>query len=160
MIETYSLFQTALILVASAILVVIGVIDTKTRRIPDTLNLALLLCGVAAIWAFPETDIFSRCVGLFAVSLPLFLFALFIRDSFGMGDVKLMAAAGFLLGWRHALAAFVIGVLIGGIYGVILLISRRRSAKEHFAFGPCLAVGIITALTIGDAIIEYLALSA
>jgi leader peptidase (prepilin peptidase)/N-methyltransferase len=62
-----------------------------------------------------------------------------------MGDVKLMAAAGFLLGWQGSIIAFVIGILLGGLCGATLLISRLRSAREHFAFGPCLSIGIFAA---------------
>ncbi|MDR2610328.1 MAG: A24 family peptidase [Clostridiales Family XIII bacterium] len=155
MFTTYSSLQILLLIAVAMILTAIAVMDIRTRRIPDMLNVALLLCGVAAIYVFPEVHPGARFIGLFAVSLPLLLFTFVVKDSFGMGDVKLMAAAGFLLGWRYAISAFLLGILLGGIYGAVLLISRRRSAREHFAFGPCLAVGIITALAAGETMTHY-----
>jgi leader peptidase (prepilin peptidase)/N-methyltransferase len=143
---TITIPQIVLSLVVLAALTAISVIDIRKRRIPDLLNLALLACGVAALWIVPGADIVSRLIGLFCVSAPLFIFALAVKNSFGMGDVKLMAAAGFLLGWRHVLTAFAIGAVLGGIYGAILLILRKKSRTDSFAFGPCLAAGIFSAL--------------
>jgi leader peptidase (prepilin peptidase)/N-methyltransferase len=72
-----------------------------------------------------------------------------------MGDVKLMFAAGFLLGWQDALIAFFIALILGGVYGVIVLAARKKGRKDHFAFGPCLAVGIFAALLAGDHILTW-----
>ncbi|MDR1067829.1 MAG: A24 family peptidase [Clostridiales Family XIII bacterium] len=141
-----SIPQIVLSLVVLAALTAISVVDIRKRRIPDLLNLALLVCGVAALWIVPSADIVSRLIGLFCVSVPLFIFAVAVKHSFGMGDVKLMAAAGFLLGWQHVLTAFAIGTILGGVYGAVMLILRKKSRTDSFAFGPCLAAGIFAAL--------------
>jgi leader peptidase (prepilin peptidase)/N-methyltransferase len=138
-----------------AILLCITLIDADTQEIPDSLNLAILICGIAAIWLDAGVTLPSRFIGIVAVSLPLFLFALLISGAFGMGDVKLMAAAGFLLGWQHALLAFFIAVLIGGAYGVVVLATRKKGRKDHFAFGPCLAVGIFASLCAGTKLLSW-----
>jgi leader peptidase (prepilin peptidase)/N-methyltransferase len=64
------------------------------------------------------------------------------KDAFGLGDVKLMAAAGFLLGWYGALVAAFIGLVVGGVYGIFLIVVRHKGRKSHFAFGPALCIGI------------------
>ncbi|MDR1028213.1 MAG: prepilin peptidase [Clostridiales Family XIII bacterium] len=139
-------------------LLCITLIDADTQEIPDSLNLAILICGVAAIWVQADVSLLSRFIGLFVISLPLFLISLIISGAFGMGDVKLMFAAGFLLGWQHALVAFFIALLLGGVYGVIVLATRKKGRKDHFAFGPCLAAGICVALLCGEEILRiYLA---
>ena len=60
-----------------------------------------------------------------------------------------MAASGILLGWKGNLAAFFIGLIIGGVYGAFLLISGKKGRKEHFAFGPCLSIGIFVSAYAG-----------
>jgi leader peptidase (prepilin peptidase)/N-methyltransferase len=140
---------------AGAVLLTITLIDTETMEIPDGLNLVLFLLGIAAIWLWPEVSLLSRIIGFFVVSLPLLLMALLIEGAFGGGDVKLMAAAGFLVGWQNALLAFVIGILLGGIYGICALIRRKKGRKDHFAFGPCLSVGIYISLFAGTPVVRW-----
>ena len=134
------------------LLALISLIDADKMVIPNSLSIALLACGILAIFVMPEITITSRFIGLACVSLPLLLISLLFPGSFGGGDVKLMAAAGFLLGWQNTLIAACIGLIIGGIYGVYLMAFGKKSTKEHFAFGPALCVGIALALFFGPQI--------
>ncbi|MDR0851706.1 MAG: A24 family peptidase, partial [Clostridiales Family XIII bacterium] len=155
----YTLPQAGLLFAVFCILLCITLIDADTMEIPDSLNVAIVLCGILAIFAFPEVSLLSRVIGIFAISVPLFLISLFIAGAFGFGDVKLMLGAGFLLGWQHELVGFFIALILGGIYGAALLIRKKKGGKDHFAFGPCLAVGIFAALLTGQELIDwYLAL--
>ena len=123
--------------------------------IPDGLNVALLACGILAVFIMPEIAIVSRLIGLVCISLPLLVFSLVVPGSFGGGDMKLMAAAGFLLGWQSTLVAAVVGLSIGSIYGIFLIASGRKRAREHFALGPSLCAGIAVALLSGDAMLFW-----
>ena len=138
-----------------AILLVITYIDFDTMEIPYSLNISLTICGIASIWLGPEVPILSRVIGLFAISVPLFLIAFFISGAFGGGDIFLMAAAGILLGWQNVLVATFIGFIVGGIYGIYVLATRKKGRKEHFAFGPALCVGIAVSMFVGDNIIGW-----
>lgn len=138
-----------------AVLLTISYIDHDTMEIPDSLSIAIAVCGILAIWLGPEVPLLTRVIGIFAVSVPLFVIALFIEGAFGFGDVKLMAAAGFFLGWQHALVALFIGIIIGGVYGVYVLAARKKERKEHFAFGPALCIGIGIAMFAGTSIADW-----
>jgi leader peptidase (prepilin peptidase)/N-methyltransferase len=151
----FDLSVAALYFVVFSVLLCITLIDADTQEIPDSLNLAILLCGIAAIWLQPDVDLLSRVIGIFVISVPLLLMALIVNGAFGMGDVKLMAAAGFLLGWQHTLVAFFIALLLGGGYGVAVLIMRKKGRKDHFAFGPCLAVGVFASLLAGQDLLGW-----
>jgi leader peptidase (prepilin peptidase)/N-methyltransferase len=137
------------------VLLTMALIDADTQTISDGLNIALGVLAVISIWVGPEVDMQSRLIGLAAVSVPLFVISLIIEGAFGLGDVFLMISAGFLLGWQCALVAFFIGLIIGGVYGAVALARKKKGRKDHFAFGPCLAVGIFTALLAGDNIIDW-----
>ena len=137
------------------VLLTIALIDASTMEIPDGLNLCLVLLGLLSLLVGPEISLISRGIGILAVSLPLFIIAFIIPGAFGGGDVKLMAAAGFLLGWQHLLVAFFIGLLIGGGYGIFVLTTKRKGLKEHFAFGPALCVGIAIAQFFGQSLIDW-----
>ena len=66
-------------------LMVITMIDADTQEIPPQLNVILLLLGIPAIWVLPGPTIIERVIGLFAISVPMFILMLF--NGFGGGDV-------------------------------------------------------------------------
>ncbi len=142
------------------ILTVITFIDFDTMEIPPVLNISILVLGVIAIFAIGDVTIVERLIGMICISLPLFIIVLIIPEGFGGGDIKLMFAAGFLLGWKRTVIGFFIGLILGGIYGAICLAGRKKGKKDHFAFGPFLAVGLAASLFCGtqlmDAYIEYM----
>lgn len=125
-----------------SVLTVITFIDADTQEIPPVLNIIIFVLGVLSIWTMPGMPLLERIIGIFCISLPLYLIVLVIPDGFGGGDIKMMAAAGFFLGWKATLVAFFIGVVMGGAYGAFLLIAKKSDKKAHFAFGPFLSVGI------------------
>ena len=132
-----------------ACLLAIAYIDKDTMEIPDSLNIAIAVCGVLAIFIGPDIGLKSHLIGLAAAAVPLFIIAFLIEGAFGFGDVKLMAAAGLFLGWQNCLVALFIGIVIGGVYGSVLLITKKKGRKDHFAFGPSLCIGIAAAMFFG-----------
>ena len=147
--------NAALYFAVLAVLLAIAYIDNDTLEIPDSLNIAIAVCGVIAIFIGPDIGLKSHLIGIAVAAVPLFLLAFFIEGAFGFGDVKLMAAAGLFLGWQSCLVALFIGIVIGGVYGVILLATKKKSRKDHFAFGPSLCVGIAAAMFFGSDIIGW-----
>lgn len=136
-----------------AILIAVALIDLDTMTIPNGLVLALVVPAICAIFLFPEVSIWSRIIGFFVVSVPMLLLAWWIDGCFGGGDIKLMAVCGFLLGWQNALLATFIGILLGGLYAVFLLLTKRTGRKDHIAFGPFLAFGVALAFVFGTQVI-------
>ena len=146
----YGMSMAALTLfLISAVLVMITVIDAYTQTIPPVLNIVLGALGLVSILTMPGISVAERVIGFFCISVPMFLIVLLVPGGFGGGDIKMMAASGILLGWKGNLAAFFIGLIIGGIYGAFLLISGKKGRKEHFAFGPCLSIGIFVSAYAG-----------
>ena len=142
-------------LAVMGILTAISLIDAETQIIPDRLNLALGLCAILMLLLVPEITPVQRLFGAVCISGPMLLLCLVIPGAFGGGDIKLMAAAGLLLGWQNTLVAAFLGVLGGGVYGAWLLAAKKAERKDHFAFGPFLCVGIGAAMLFGDAILHW-----
>ena len=74
----------------------------------------------------------------------------------GMGDVKLVAAAGLLLG----LPKMILGITLGSLLGAVIhSVRMKHGADRKLAFGPYLAAGIwVSALVGGPLINAYLSL--
>lgn len=147
---------------ASFFLTVIALIDHDTMEIPDGLVIAIAATAVLSYFVSPDgPDIVSRLIGVFAVSVPLLLLNLLVPESFGGGDIKVVAAAGFLLGWRALLVGMFLALVGGGLYGVALLARRKAGRRDHFAFGPFLSAGLIAAIYFGRTVFgAYLSLFA
>jgi len=136
---------------ASALLV-LSFIDFRTYEIPFGINVFIfILAGIHTVLNL--TDWYSYIIGFFSVSTFLYLMFMISKGkAIGGGDIKLMAAAGMMLGWKKILLAFVLGCMIGS---VIHMVRMRISKAEHIlAMGPYLAAGIMVATLWGDSLIQ------
>lgn len=134
-------FQAAVVFAFFSMLTVVTCVDIDTMEIPNGFVLAIVIIAVISFFAFPEITILQRVIGFFVVSVFLLVVALIVPGGFGGGDIKLMAACGAFLGWKLCLISFFIAILLGGGYGIGLLIRKKKGRKDHFAFGPFLCVG-------------------
>ncbi len=79
---------------------------------------------------------------------------------FGMGDVKLAAFIGLVVGFPQVIFALVLGILLGGVaaLGVLLyqvLVRRRYSAFTAMPYGPFLVVGAWVMLWFGREVLRW-----
>ncbi len=77
------------------------------------------------------------------------------REAMGRGDLKFLACIGAFLGWRAVLFAIFAGSLYGSIIGLITLVLGRRVWSLKLPFGPYLALGAITWMFFGDAVVHW-----
>ena len=47
------------------------------------------------------------------------------------------------------------GILTGGTYAGVMLATKKLGGKDHFAFGPFLAAGLMIGAVWGDAIATW-----
>lgn len=134
-------------------LIVIAVIDWRTFEIPPGCNLFIGGLGAARL-LLDFSGWREQVIGLFAVS-GLFLLVYLITKGRGIGggDIKLMAAAGFLIGWQKILLALAIGSIAGSIIHITLM--KLKNKNHILAFGPYLAFGIFCAMLYGDELIGW-----
>ena len=74
------------------------------------------------------------------ILIDLFSRLLFRKEGMGLGDVKLGAAIGAVLGPWAALVSFAGAVALGAVIGVGLMIVRVRKRDQYIPFGPMMAV--------------------
>lgn len=139
----------------TAILVAITFIDFDTMTIPDSLNIAILVVAVVAFFALGETNYLSKILGALVASLPMFVITVCVPGAFGGGDIKMMAAAGLLLGLSNTVVATFVAVLIGGGYAVYLMKTKDVNKETHMAFGPCLCMGCYIACLCGPELANW-----
>ena len=134
-----------------SVLIVISFIDFKTYEIPIGCNALILVLGIMQIIS-DRNNVINYLIGFFAVSIILLIIWVISKGrAIGGGDVKLLAAAGLLLGWQKILLAFVLGCVLGAV--IHLLRMKFKDADRRLAFGPYLSMGIAIAALHGDALI-------
>ncbi|MCR4732098.1 MAG: A24 family peptidase [Lachnospiraceae bacterium] len=148
-------------------LIVASATDRRMLKIPFGVNVFIFAIGLMQLVYVLYSDMvlkgaagiargqwYEYVTGFFAVSVPMyFIFAITKGHGIGGGDIKLMAAAGLLIGWKYAILA----LLAGGLYAGISHIVRMKISGEGrtFAMGPYLSAGILTAVWFGEEIIEW-----
>lgn len=134
-------------------LIVLSVIDFRTYEIPFGINVFIGVLGVVRL----VTDLkhwYLYAIGAVLVSGIFYLVLVLSKGrAMGGGDVKLMAAAGLLLGAGEIFLA----MLIGCLFAVIIHPIRMKvSGEDHaLAFGPYLAIGIYISALVGTPIINW-----
>ena len=136
-----------------SMLTAITVIDWRTYEIPLGLNITILVLGAIHL-ALDYHNFLYYLIGMVSVSgFLLLLFIITGGRGIGGGDIKLMFAAGLLLGWKHIILALVIGCIIGSI--VHLTLMRIKGKGRVLAFGPYLSIGIFTVMLFGSQILDW-----
>ena len=134
-------------------LIVLSVIDFRTYEIPFGINVFIFVLGIIQL-ILDYNNWLEYLIGFFAVSGFMYVVILLTKgQGFGGGDMKLMAAAGLLLGWKNIILAFLLGCILGAIiHPLRMLVSK----EDHvLAFGPYLAMGIFVVAIWGDALIHW-----
>jgi len=133
-------------------LIALSVIDFRTYEIPVGFNVFILILGLIRVitdyHSWPE-----YIIGLVSVSVPLLIIFYATKGrGIGGGDVKLMAAAGLLVGWKLTVLAFFLGCLLGS---VIHIARMKISGESHvLAMGPYLSAGLVIACFWGEKLIS------
>ena len=109
-------------------------IDFSQRRVPNWLNLALIVTGFVAQAVFNgRSGVLDGTWGLLA-GFGLLIIP-WMMHGMGAGDVKLMAAIGVWFGPALTLYSFALGGLIGGVVAVIMILSTGRLRMAYVNLG-------------------------
>lgn len=142
---------------AIGLLIALSVIDLRVRLLPDKLVLPFALLAIVfhIITSFHYLAFFDMALGAtlgagLLYGIRCIANSIYKQDTLGLGDVKLMAAAGLWLGADGVLMALTLGAACGLLHGlgVALWQTIRNKAPVHLSTlevpaGPGFAVGIM-----------------
>lgn len=130
------------------LLVALAAVDIRVRRLPDSLNLALVAKGLGAAVVLDGDRLFDHVLGCGVgyaslVAIEIAYRRLRGRDGLGRGDAKLLAGIGAWVGFQSLLQCIFVAALGGIVFMLTVgLVRRRRIATDTaISFGPFLAVG-------------------
>jgi len=143
------------------LMVAVAFIDARHRVIPNRITYPSLILFAAALLgvalAVGGVSLATAGLGLLAFAGVLFVIAFLVPTGLGMGDVKLAALIGLVLGalgWRYVGVAAMLGVLAGGL-GAVVALARGAARKDTMPFGPYMAAGAILAALFAPQLIRW-----
>lgn len=149
--QSYSvLWQAFAVFSFCMCLIMMAYIDMKTMLIPTACLYALILIGIPFLFQPFDHSLLQRLLGCVAAAGLMQGVNMVKRDSFGLGDIKLMLISGFYLGYGRIMIAMLSAILSGGMFAVYVILRKKAVSHSHIAFVPFLCFGIITAIFFGD----------
>ena len=127
-----------------------SILDFRRRVIPNSI---CLLTAAAGLISFSP----AQLAGVLA-ALPLLIAALIQPDGMGGGDIKLTAAAGFVLGVWHGLWGLALGLLLAVLFSAAAALFQNLvrhidlpKSQAAMPLGPFLSIGfaVLYCLNIG-----------
>lgn len=136
------------------ILEVIALIDYRTMDIYNSTQGALLVAGIIHRLAMGPFSLTSIMLSAVIVSGFMLIFNRIVNDTFGMGDIEMMAITGVFLSPSMNIMAMIIGIFASGI-GYFIKRFIKKDESSHLAFAPYLVFGIIVAMFYGEKILSW-----
>jgi leader peptidase (prepilin peptidase)/N-methyltransferase len=148
----------------SAVLMLIIIADLRTRIIPDQFIASLTVLSIV-LWLLSSAKLPALLFNLLAALIGGFILWAISRigslimkqESMGMGDVKLLAAAGLITGLPGILLVFFMSFIIAFLPALIQLILRRIKPETEgsMAFGPYISIAIIIVMLFENDLIAF-----
>jgi leader peptidase (prepilin peptidase) / N-methyltransferase len=156
----------ALLPFASALLV-LALIDSELRQLPDAITVPGVLAGLAASLLsgrpVPHPGTFLHALaaalgGYFSLALLTVAWLRFVRsdvEALGQGDWKMAAMLGAFLGPQALMLTVFLAAFCGSLTGAILILSGRGNMQSKLPLGTFLGLAGIAVLFIGEQVISW-----
>jgi leader peptidase (prepilin peptidase)/N-methyltransferase len=146
-------------IVFASTLLVLFFTDLDCRILPNELTVGGTIGGVIAA-AFLPPGLTSSLLGVALGGGVLWATgAIYERvrgvEGMGMGDVKMLAMVGAVLGWPLMILTLVSSSIAGGIVGAVLLALRADARTTALPFGSFLAPAALAASLVGQPVLDW-----
>lgn len=141
-----------------SILLILFVSDFRTQTIPDIV--AYIGIALAVIYALISSSLLQfLSSSLLAATISGGFFAILVLAShetwMGQGDIKIGVLMGLILGFPKVLEALFLAFILGAVFGIILILLKKKTFKSQIAFGPFLITATFVTIMWGEEIINW-----
>lgn len=151
-------FEFFKFVVMVSFIIIIGLIDHDTTDVYAVTTWPGIACGILFIVAAYFLDkpfldgIYGALIGGGVIAAIVFL-----TKGMGQGDIEICALAGLYLGFKSSVIMLFFSFVIGGIFGILLIATKKKSRKDYIPFGPYIALGALVAVFFGEQIFNWYA---
>jgi len=149
-------------LVIFSLLIIIFVYDYKYMEIP--MIILYLAVGITILYYLQADFVnFERAAGFFSLHIfsgllaGILAFSMFFSLSYfsketwmGMGDAYIGFLGGLLVGWSKVFFMLTLSFTIGALFGLILILTKKKTMKSQIPFAPFLVVGIFLVIIVPE----------
>jgi leader peptidase (prepilin peptidase)/N-methyltransferase len=162
--ETIRLARFAVYFAFGGVLIVLAFIDLATHKLPNVITLPAIPLLFLSAFGAHDVPWLERLIGAAAGYLTFRLVADFCyyvlkREGLGLGDTKLLALIGAVLGWKSLFFVVFVGSLGGALISLPFVLRARRhdAAREPLRrtmvpFGPFLAGAALLYVFVGPSL--------
>lgn len=147
--------QTLSYMMLVPFLIIISIIDFRTIYVYDIVILSGIIMQSVILLLSKELrmglmgNIKGLCIGAI-----LSYFLAKITKSLGDGDILFYGLCAFVLGEKYCLYLIFLSFIIGSIYGIFILLTRKKSIKSEIPFTPFISLATILIILTQDNIIN------
>ncbi|HWI32484.1 MAG TPA: prepilin peptidase [Microbacterium sp.] len=147
----------------AAISIALMLIDLDTHRLPNAIVLpsyvvAGVLLTLACLLEGDNAAFIRSVVGGIALYAFYFVLRLIRPAGMGGGDVTLAGVLGLYLGyvgWGALIVGAFAAFVLGGVFGLILVVARRAGRRSAIPFGPWMIGGAWVGIAAGEPIASW-----
>jgi len=150
----FSLYAV-LLCVFFSMLIVASFIDIDHTWIPDRVPAVILILAVWSWFCGPSVSLTERLIGGLGVGLFMLLLSLFTGGGIGLGDVKLMASSGLLLGWKLIVPAFFLAYIFALLFWLPSIVKKKVRAHSEVCMGPFFSAALVLMSLVGNEMITW-----
>ncbi|WP_018247719.1 prepilin peptidase [Orenia marismortui] len=137
------------------LLIISSFVDLKYQIIPNKITYPGVVIALLTSCFFDHISILNSVLGIILAGGFLLVIAILTKGGMGIGDVKLAALNGSVLGAKFALLGIFLGSLIGSIISLFLIYAGIKSRRDRIPFGPFIAIGTVVMIFWGNEIINW-----
>ena len=131
--------------------------DLHYLQVSDEILLPGVMIALIATIATPYTP--NLASALLGILIAVGFFGLQILLSkgkwIGMGDLRIGAFMGAILGWQFTLLALVLSYIVGSIVSLFIIVKKKKMQGIKVPFAPFLVTGILVTFFFGDQILSW-----
>ena len=146
------MYELLLLIFAVALIIHIYT-DCKEQLLYDEVSTVLMVTGV--IYAYYFGNMWDAVQGAMASVAIMLVIYWVSRGGMGFGDVKLAFVLGVWLGLEQSLLCLLLAFILGGVVGVLLLLTGIKTRKDAIPFGPYLCVSGWVSFVCGNELIAW-----
>ncbi len=131
--------------------------DLHYLKVSDEILLPAILIGLIATIATPLTPhIWNALIGA-GVAMSFFGLQFLISKGtwIGLGDVRIGAFMGVILGWKLTIVALFLSYLIGSAVSIFIIARKKKFLGVKIPFAPLLVTGTLITIFFGDSVLQW-----
>ncbi len=141
--------------VIAVFLLIIFVYDFRFSYILDRFSMPAAIIALVFNLYLGASIVDLLLGGLFIGGFFAFQFLVSGGKWVGGGDIRMGLLMGFLLGVANGVLALFLSYISGAIFGIILILSKKRKLDSQVPFGTFMAAAMIICMIFGSYILEW-----